>query len=141
MTDSFFTPYDLIPFHQNKLICFVDLKTRLQTIKRILSFFLGSLPPSPADSGVSDVDSSSSAGQPACSEELKARLGMPTNPSSLSSSAISAATIAASTHLQQQGHLPPGTFLRPNFYHHNSPPFKNIWNNRPSKCETTLTRL
>ncbi|EAT48190.1 AAEL000741-PA [Aedes aegypti] len=138
----------------------------------------GSLPPSPADSGVSDVDSSSSGGQPACSDELKARLGIPlTNgggagsgsssnnpansgcstvlppgsaggdgglpslnssssptscPTSLSSSvALSAAAAAAAAtqqHLQQQAqaHLPPGTFLRPNFYHHNSPPLRYL---------------
>lgn len=75
----------------------------------------GSLPPSPADSGVSDVDSSSSGGQP-CSEELKARLGLP-------------------IHCPPQGHVPTGTFLNPNFYH-NSPPLRNIWNNRnvPCKC-------
>lgn len=35
--------------------------------------FLGSLPPSPADSGVSDVDSSSS-GHTSSADELKARL-------------------------------------------------------------------
>lgn len=141
----------------------------------------GSLPPSPADSGVSDVDSSSSGGQPACSDELKARLGIPlsnnsqqqqqqqsqngTNGSSSSSSsllignggggglpplnpasssptsggslpssvALSAAAAAVTQqHLQQQAqaHLPPGTFLRPNFYHHSSPPLRNIWNQR-----------
>ncbi|XP_062540467.1 ecdysone-induced protein 74EF-like isoform X2 [Armigeres subalbatus] len=142
----------------------------------------GSLPPSPADSGVSDVDSSSSGGQPACSDELKARLGIPlsnggcpgtssnsnnpanagcgtvlppgssggggglpslnssssstSGPASLSSSvALSAAAAAAAAtqqHIQQQAqaHLPPGTFLRPNFYHHNSPPLRNIWNQR-----------
>ncbi|EDS37116.1 conserved hypothetical protein, partial [Culex quinquefasciatus] len=63
----------------------------------------GSLPPSPADSGVSDVDSSSSAA-------------------------------VTQQHLQQQAqaHLPPGTFLRPNFYHHSSPPLRNIWNQRTS---------
>ncbi|XP_049297705.1 ecdysone-induced protein 74EF isoform X2 [Anopheles funestus] len=167
----------------------------------------GSLPPSPADSGVSDVDSSSSGGQPACSDELKARLGIPTSstgpvsntgqPShphqqqqqqqhqqqqqasqqqqhhqqhhqqpppqhqhpqsqplavhpnggtgspnggttSLSSSSalsqVAAAAVAAAAtqqHLQQQAaHLQSGTFLRPNFYHHNSPPLRNIWNQR-----------
>ncbi|XP_055704108.1 ecdysone-induced protein 74EF isoform X1 [Phlebotomus papatasi] len=71
----------------------------------------GSLPPSPADSGVSDVDSSSSGGQPACSEELKARLGMP-------------------PHCPPQGHMAPGTFLHPNFYHNSPPQLRNIWNNR-----------
>ncbi|KAL9701637.1 hypothetical protein quinque_005078 [Culex quinquefasciatus] len=140
----------------------------------------GSLPPSPADSGVSDVDSSSSGGQPACSDELKARLGIPLssnqqqqqqqqnqtsgsssssllvgsgggggggglpplNPASSSptsggslpsSVALSAAAAAVTQqHLQQQAqaHLPPGTFLRPNFYHHSSPPLRNIWNQR-----------
>ncbi|XP_052894009.1 ecdysone-induced protein 74EF [Anopheles moucheti] len=168
----------------------------------------GSLPPSPADSGVSDVDSSSSGGQPACSDELKARLGIPTsstgpvsNPgqpshphqqqqqqhqqqqqqqasqqqqhhqqhhqqpppqhqhpqgqplsvhpnggtgspnggaTSLSSSSalsqVAAAAVAAAAtqqHLQQQAaHLQSGPFLRPNFYHHNSPPLRNIWNQR-----------
>ncbi|XP_037044971.1 ecdysone-induced protein 74EF isoform X4 [Bradysia coprophila] len=71
----------------------------------------GSLPPSPADSGVSDVDSSSSGGQP-CSEELKARLGLTSH-----------------CPQQQSSHVPPGTFLNPNFYH-NSPPLRNLWNNR-----------
>ncbi|XP_058458030.1 ecdysone-induced protein 74EF isoform X3 [Malaya genurostris] len=156
-----------------------------------------SLPPSPADSGVSDVDSSSSGGQPACSDELKARLGIPlqannnsgnnngssnnnnnngssSNPgssnvggsnvllpgagggggggelpsinassssptsgssslhSSVALSAAAAAAAATQQHLQQQAqaHLPPGTFLRPNFYHHSSPPLRNIWNQR-----------
>ncbi|XP_058840567.1 ecdysone-induced protein 74EF-like, partial [Topomyia yanbarensis] len=153
-----------------------------------------SLPPSPADSGVSDVDSSSSGGQPACSDELKARLGAsiqtnnnnnngsssssshpgssstngsnvllpgagggggggggvgggglpsinassssPTSgsslPSSVALSAAAAAAAATQQHLQQQAqaHLPPGTFLRPNFYHHSSPPLRNIWNQR-----------
>uniref|UniRef100_A0A182V9G3 Uncharacterized protein n=1 Tax=Anopheles merus TaxID=30066 RepID=A0A182V9G3_ANOME len=174
-----------------------------------------SLPPSPADSGVSDVDSSSSGGQPACSDELKARLGIPTSstgpvsnqpgqPShphqqqqhqqqqqasqqqqqqqqqqhhqqhhqqqpppqhqhpqqsqslsvhpnggtvgspngssatSLSSSSalsqVAAAAVAAAAtqqHLQQQAaHLQSGPFLRPNFYHHSSPPLRNIWNQR-----------
>ncbi|XP_055603861.1 mucin-12-like [Uranotaenia lowii] len=143
----------------------------------IVPHVLGSLPPSPADSGVSDVDSSSSGGQPACSDELKARLGIPlssnngvttansssssnpanngqlgnplvngsnglpplnvpTSPSSGSSLppavTLSAAVAATQQHLQQQAqaHLPPGTFLRPNFYHHNSPPLRNIWNQR-----------
>uniref|UniRef100_A0A182K8U7 Uncharacterized protein n=1 Tax=Anopheles christyi TaxID=43041 RepID=A0A182K8U7_9DIPT len=173
-----------------------------------------SLPPSPADSGVSDVDSSSSGGQPACSDELKARLGIPTSstgpvsnsgqPShphqqqqqqqqqqqhqqqqasqqqhhqqhhqqqppqhqhpqsqplavhpnggtgspngsttSLSSSSalsqVAAAAVAAAAtqqHLQQQAaHLQSGPFLRPNFYHHNSPPLRNIWNQRSVPCE------
>ncbi|XP_055528890.1 ecdysone-induced protein 74EF-like isoform X2 [Wyeomyia smithii] len=149
----------------------------------------GSLPPSPADSGVSDVDSSSSGGQPACSDELKARLGIPLNannnnnngssssnagnsnvllsgstggggtgggggsggggglppinassstsptssgsslPPSVALSAAAAAAAATQQHLQQ-AHLPPGTFLRPNFYHHSSPPLRNIWNQR-----------
>ncbi|EDO64604.1 AGAP007327-PB [Anopheles gambiae str. PEST] len=115
----------------------------------------GSLPPSPADSGVSDVDSSSSGGQPACSDELKARLGIPTSstgpvsnqpgqpstrsrvnrsrctrmagPSATSlssSSALSQVAAAAAAHLQS------GPFLRPNFYHHSSPPLRNIWNQR-----------
>uniref|UniRef100_A0A8W7P415 Uncharacterized protein n=1 Tax=Anopheles coluzzii TaxID=1518534 RepID=A0A8W7P415_ANOCL len=75
----------------------------------------GSLPPSPADSGVSDVDSSSSGGQPACSDELKARLGIPTS----STGPVAAAAVAAAAtqqHLQQQAaHLQSGPFLRPNF--------------------------
>lgn len=68
----------------------------------------GSLPPSPADSGVSDVDSSSSGGQP-CSEELKARLGLP-------------------PHVGPQT-VPSGPFLNPNYYH-NPTQLRNIWNNR-----------
>lgn len=74
----------------------------------------GSLPPSPADSGVSDVDSSSSGGQ-TCSDELKARLGLP-------------------SHCPPQNHVPPGPFLNPNYYH-NSPPLRNIWNNRNVTCK------
>lgn len=89
---------------------------------------LGSLPPSPADSGVSDVDSSSSGGQPACSEELKARLSMPPH----------ATTVANGASTQQNGitggsnngHLPPhGTFLHPNFYHNSQPSaLSRLWN-------------
>uniref|UniRef100_A0A1A9VML8 ETS domain-containing protein n=1 Tax=Glossina austeni TaxID=7395 RepID=A0A1A9VML8_GLOAU len=68
----------------------------------------GSFPPSPADSGVSDVDSSSSGGQP-CSDELKARLGLAPH---------------CTTH---NPHLPSGTFLHPNLYQ-NSNSLRNIWN-------------
>lgn len=76
--------------------------------------FVGSLPPSPSDSGVSDVDSSSSGGQP-CSEELKARLGLlPQN--------------------QAQNHMTTGAFLNPNYYH-SSPPLRNMWNGRNNPCK------
>ncbi|XP_067647472.1 ecdysone-induced protein 74EF isoform X3 [Eurosta solidaginis] len=68
----------------------------------------GSFPPSPADSGVSDVDSSSSGGQP-CSDEIKARLGLPTH-----------------CH-PHASHIPSGTFLHPNLYQ-NSASLRNIWN-------------
>ncbi|XP_050336094.1 ecdysone-induced protein 74EF isoform X1 [Bactrocera neohumeralis] len=68
----------------------------------------GSFPPSPADSGVSDVDSSSSGGQP-CSDEIKARLGIP-----------------AHCH-PHASHIPSGTFLHPNLYQ-NSASLRNIWN-------------
>ncbi|XP_011181299.1 ecdysone-induced protein 74EF [Zeugodacus cucurbitae] len=68
----------------------------------------GSFPPSPADSGVSDVDSSSSGGQP-CSDEIKARLGIP-----------------AHCH-PHATHIPSGTFLHPNLYQ-NSASIRNIWN-------------
>uniref|UniRef100_A0A182JMH8 Uncharacterized protein n=1 Tax=Anopheles atroparvus TaxID=41427 RepID=A0A182JMH8_ANOAO len=45
--------------------------------------------------------------------------------------AVAAAAAATQQHLQQQhAHLQSGTFLRPNFYHHNSPPLRNIWNQR-----------
>lgn len=74
--------------------------------------YIGSLPPSPADSGVSDVDSSSSGGQP-CSEELKARLGL-------------------QPHVAPQ--TVPGPFLNPNYYH-NPTQLRNIWNNRNVQCE------
>ncbi|XP_023301970.2 ecdysone-induced protein 74EF isoform X2 [Lucilia cuprina] len=67
----------------------------------------GSFPPSPADSGVSDVDSSSSGGQP-CSDELKARLGLPPH---------------CNTHTN---HLTSGTFLHPNLYQNSQ--IRNIWN-------------
>lgn len=78
----------------------------------VCSFIIGSLPPSPADSGVSDVDSSSSGGQP-CSEELKARLGL-------------------QPHVAPQ--TVPGPFLNPNYYH-NPTQLRNIWNNRNVQCE------
>ncbi|XP_017471805.1 PREDICTED: ecdysone-induced protein 74EF-like [Rhagoletis zephyria] len=68
----------------------------------------GSFPPSPADSGVSDVDSSSSGGQP-CSDEIKARLGIP-----------------AHCH-PHASHVTSGTFLHPNLYQ-NSASLRNIWN-------------
>lgn len=78
----------------------------------------GSLPPSPADSGVSDVDSSSSGnGQPICSDEIKARLGL--------------SGIASTPNQTGQQQLPPptpGTFLHPNFY--SQAPLRNLWNNR-----------
>lgn len=81
----------------------------------------GSLPPSPADSGVSDVDSSSSGnGQPICSDEIKARLG------------LSGTTATPNNSGQQQTQLPPpppGTFLHPNFYHQTAP-LRNLWSNR-----------
>ncbi|CAH1713380.1 unnamed protein product [Chironomus riparius] len=78
----------------------------------------GSLPPSPADSGVSDVDSSSSGnGQPICSDEIKARLG------------LSGTTSTPNQSQQQQlPPPPPGTFLHPNFY--SQAPLRNLWNNR-----------
>ncbi|KAG5678078.1 hypothetical protein PVAND_007780 [Polypedilum vanderplanki] len=82
----------------------------------------GSLPPSPADSGVSDVDSSSSGnGQPICSDEIKARLGLNGTTS----------TPNQTGQQQQQQQLPPpppGTFLHPNFY--SQAPLRNLWNNR-----------
>lgn len=86
----------------------------------------GSLPPSPADSGVSDVDSSSSGnGQPICSDEIKARLG------------LSGTTATPNNSGQQQTQLPPpppGTFLHPNFYHQ-SAPLRNLWSNRNVSCK------
>ncbi|CRL08396.1 CLUMA_CG021427, isoform A [Clunio marinus] len=85
----------------------------------------GSLPPSPADSGVSDVDSSSSGnGQPICSDEIKARLG------------LSGTTATSNNPGQQQTQLPPppGTFLHPNFYHQ-SAPLRNLWSNRNVSCK------
>lgn len=76
-------------------------------------FYVGSLPPSPADSGVSDVDSSSSGGQP-CNDELKARLGL---------------------HPHTTSHtVPHGPFLNPNYYH-NPTHLRNIWSNRNVQCE------
>lgn len=92
-----------------------------------LNFISGSLPPSPADSGVSDVDSSSSGnGQPICSDEIKARLGL---------SATSATPNNSGQ--QQTTQLPPpthGTFLHPNFYHQTAP-LRNLWSNRNVSCE------
>lgn len=92
----------------------------------ILFAFPGSLPPSPADSGVSDVDSSSSGnGQPICSDEIKARLG------------LSGTTATPNNSGQQQTQLPPpppGTFLHPNFYHQTAP-LRNLWNNRNVSCK------
>ncbi|KFB53040.1 ETS transcription factor E74A [Anopheles sinensis] len=46
-------------------------------------------------------------------------------------SQVAAVAAAAQQHLQQQhAQLQSGTFLRPNFYHHNSPLQRNIWNQR-----------
>lgn len=95
--------------------------------------FPGSLPPSPADSGVSDVDSSSSGnGQPICSDELKARLGLSGAPTTTPNSSNT------SNHSgQQQSQLPaapPGAFLHPNFYHQ-SAPLRTLWNNRNVSSE------
>lgn len=96
-----------------------------------LRLISGSLPPSPADSGVSDVDSSSSGnGQPICSDEIKARLG------------LSGTTATPNNSGQQQTQLPPhtpGTFLHPNFYHQ-SAPLRNLWNNRNVSCEYLCIR-
>lgn len=88
----------------------------------VISLFeLGSFPPSPADSGVSDVDSSSSGGQ-SCSDELKARLGLPAHCANLTP------------------HLGAGTFLHPTLYP-NSNPLRNIWNRGvASKYRKTVTR-
>lgn len=102
----------------------------LELTRRLISPFLlsseGSLPPSPADSGVSDVDSSSSGnGQPICSDEIKARLG------------LSGTTATPNNSGQQQTQLPPpppGTFLHPNFYHQ-SAPLRNLWSNRNVSSE------
>lgn len=72
------------------------------------------------------MDSSSSGGQPACSEELKARLGMPSHcpPQTTSSGGNGGSGGGA--------HMAPGTFLHPNFYH-TSPPLR--WNNRNVACK------
>lgn len=111
---------------------YFDLKfIDLILINFVLISIPGSLPPSPADSGVSDVDSSSSGGgQPICSDELKARLGMTTSSTTASSN-------SAQCPQQQQGQLPPpppGTFLHPNFYH-NTAPLRNLWGNRNVSCK------
>lgn len=92
-------------FFFRKIFCIISI---LLIMKICLTSNPGSLPPSPADSGVSDVDSSSSGGQP-CSEELKARLGLPPHvgPQNVSS----------------------GPFLNPNYYH-NPTHLRNIWSNR-----------
>ncbi|XP_063702176.1 ecdysone-induced protein 74EF-like isoform X4 [Culicoides brevitarsis] len=93
----------------------------------------GSLPPSPADSGVSDVDSSSSGGQP-CSEELKARLSMPPHAGGGTQGAPSSQQQTnggsiANGNSSNNGHLPHGTFLHPNFYHNSQPSALNrLWN-------------
>lgn len=95
-----------------------------QIIHELIFLIPGSLPPSPADSGVSDVDSSSSGnGQPICSDEIKARLGL-------------SGTTAIPNNSGQQNQLPPppaGTFLHPNFYQ--TAPLRNLWNNRNVSCE------
>lgn len=115
---------------QRPSLPFSDIIFWLMMIILFLSSCLGSLPPSPADSGVSDVDSSSSGnGQPICSDELKARLGL---------SGTSTATTPNNSGQQQQQQQqqsqqlpppPPGAFLHPNFYHQ-SAPLRNLWNNR-----------
>lgn len=90
-----------------------------------VSYFKGSLPPSPADSGVSDVDSSSSGGQP-CSEELKARLSMPPHATTVGNGT---ASNGLSGGVATNGHLPHGTFLHPNFYHNSQPSaLSRLWN-------------
>lgn len=96
----------------------------ISNVFSLLGVLSGSLPPSPADSGVSDVDSSSSGnGQPICSDEIKARLGL-------------SGTTATPNSGQQQTQLPPppGTFLHPNFYHQTAP-LRNLWNNRNVSCK------
>jgi hypothetical protein len=93
-------------------------------IENFIFFLSGSLPPSPADSGVSDVDSSSSGnGQPICSDEIKARLGL----------SGASASANASGQQQQLPPPPPGTFLHPNFY--SQAPLRNLWSNRNVSCE------
>lgn len=98
-------------------------KKEIFSITEIFPNLAGSLPPSPADSGVSDVDSSSSGnGQPICSDEIKARLG------------LSGTTSTPNQSQQQQlPPPPPGTFLHPNFY--SQAPLRNLWNNRNVSCE------
>ena len=91
--------------------------------------FTGSLPPSPADSGVSDVDSSSSGnGQPICSDEIKARLGL---------SQTAAGNAQSGQQQQQLPPPPPGTFLHPNFYSQ-AAPLRNLWNNRSCKSPSII---
>lgn len=115
--------------HSHIYIIYIRSVIRSPQLKRntlaclLSSTSTGSLPPSPADSGVSDVDSSSSGGQP-CSEELKARLGLPLHCPPQSVTGVGGGTAAGGG-----GHVPAGTFLNPNFYH-NSPPLRNIWTNR-----------
>lgn len=89
----------------------------------------GSLPPSPADSGVSDVDSSSSGGQPTCSDELKTRLGL-TGATANSNTTTSTASTNGQLPHQQSNAGAPGTFLSPNLYQNSPPPLRNLWNNR-----------
>lgn len=102
-----------------------------------ICLILGSLPPSPADSGVSDVDSSSSGGQPACSEELKARLSMPPHATTVGNSAGSQPNgIAGGVGGASNGHLPHGTFLHPNFYHNSQPSaLSRLWNRGNVSCK------
>jgi len=109
----------LIP-HKNILINFSSF-IEIFSITEIFPNLAGSLPPSPADSGVSDVDSSSSGnGQPICSDEIKARLGL-------------SGTTPNQSQQQQLPPPPPGTFLHPNFY--SQAPLRNLWNNRNVSCE------
>lgn len=92
------------------------------------------LPPGSAggDGGLPSLNSSSSP--TSCPTSLS---------SSVALSAAAAAAAATQQHLQQQAqaHLPPGTFLRPNFYHHNSPPLRNIWNQRSVPRKYSLLHL
>lgn len=88
------------------------------------------MPPSPADSGVSDVDSSSSGnGQPICSDEIKARLGL---------SQTAAGNAQSGQQQQQLPPPPPGTFLHPNFYSQ-AAPLRNLWNNRSCKSPSIIS--
>lgn len=83
------------------------------------------------------MDSSSSGGQPACSEELKARLSMPPHATTVGGGGgAGSQPNGGITVASNNGHLPHGTFLHPNFYHNSQPSaLSRLWNRGNVSCK------